>query len=98
MLSPMTSLSYDDPATVAGRLERRLRRLSTRRVVREIKKVAATGTRVRFLGPTSEDLDAIGANLMDPRRRQKVLDTSLRTSAAALRGGGDGADPLVAAG
>ena len=98
VLSPMTSLSYDEPATVAGRLERRLRRLATRRVVREIKKVAATGTRVTFLGPTSEDLDAIGANLMDPRRRQQVLDTSLRTSAAALRTGRGGADPLVAAG
>ena len=98
VLSPMTSLSYDEPTTVAGRLERRLRRLSTRRVVREIKKVAATGTRVTFLGPTSEDLDAIGANLMDPRRRQQVLDTSLRTSAAAMRAGRDGGGPLVAAG
>jgi len=26
----------------------------------------------------------MGINLMDPRRRQKVLETSLRTSAAAL--------------
>lgn len=27
----------------------------------------------------------IGANLMDPTRRTRVLETSLRTSAAALR-------------
>jgi NTE family protein len=98
VLSPMTSLSYDTPATVAGRLERRLRRLSTRRVVRELKKVAATGTTVTFLGPTSEDLDAIGANLMDPTRREKVLDTSLRTSARALRQGPGPRGPLIAAG
>jgi NTE family protein len=98
VLSPMTSLDYDEPTTVAGRLERRVRRLSTRRVVRELKKVAATGTRVVFLGPTAEDLDAIGANLMDPRRRTKVLETSLRTSAAALRDAAGGRDALAAAG
>jgi NTE family protein len=85
VLSPMTSLEYDAPATVAGRLERRFRRLSTRRVVSEMKKVSATGTKVTFLGPGAEDLAAIGANLMDPRRREQVLTTSLRTSGAALR-------------
>lgn len=98
VLSPMTSLDYDTPATVAGRLERRVRRLSTRRVVRELEKVAATGTRVVFLGPTAQDLDAIGANLMDPRRRGRVLETSLRTSAAALREAAAGRDALAAAG
>lgn len=87
VLSPMTSLRYDRPSTVAGRIERRVRRLSTRRVVGEIKKVAATGTKVTFLGPDAQDLEAIGANLMDPRRRARVLETSLRTSAAALADG-----------
>ena len=86
VLSPMTSLDYDRPTTVAGRLERRFRRLATKRVVSEIKKVSAAGTKVTFLGPGAEDLAVIGANLMDPRRRQQVLETSLRTSAAALRG------------
>jgi NTE family protein len=98
VLSPMTSLSYDVPTTVAGRLERRFRRLSTRRVVREVKKVTAAGTEVLFLGPTAEDLTAIGANLMDSRRRASVLETSLRTSAAALRTARRGPDPLAAAG
>lgn len=87
VLSPMTSLRYDRPATVAARIERRFRRISSKRVVGEIKKVAATGTKVTFLGPGPEDLAAIGANMMDPRRRQQVLATSLRTSAAALRSG-----------
>ena len=85
VLSPMTSLDYDRPTSVAARLERRFRRLVTRRVVAEAKKVAATGTRVTLLGPGAEDLAAIGANLMDPARRVQVLETSLRTSAAALR-------------
>ncbi|MGZ6793369.1 MAG: patatin-like phospholipase family protein, partial [Mycobacteriales bacterium] len=85
VLSPMTSLSYDDPTSVAAKVERSMRRLVTRRVVGEVKKVAATGTRVRWLGPTAQDLAVIGANMMDPRRRTEVLETSLRTSAAALR-------------
>ena len=85
VLSPMTSLRYDSPVSVAGRLERRFRRLSTKRVVREVKKVASSGTSVVLLGPTPDDLEAIGANLMDPRRRVAVLETSLRTSVEALR-------------
>jgi NTE family protein len=91
VLSPMTSLSYDAPTSVAARIERRFRRIVTRRVVGELKKVAAGGTKVNFLGPTAEDLAAIGANMMDPTRRAAVLETSLRTSAAALRGGLSGA-------
>ncbi|GAC1442006.1 MAG: patatin-like phospholipase family protein [Mycobacteriales bacterium] len=85
VLSPMTSLRYDRPTAVAARIERRFRRLSTKRVVGEIKKVAGTGTKVTFLGPGAEDLDVIGANMMDPRRRDLVLETSLRTSREALR-------------
>lgn len=91
VLSPMTSLSYDDPTSVAARIERRFRRLVTKRVVGELKKVAATGTKTTFLGPTAEDLAIIGANMMDPRRRVQVLESSLRTSARALRTGVAGA-------
>lgn len=87
VLSPMTSLTYDAPDSVAARFERRFRRLATKRVLSEVKKVAATGTQVHFLGPTAEDLAVIGANMMDPSRRAAVLETSLRTSAAALREG-----------
>ncbi len=85
VLSPMASLSYDRPDSVTARIERRFRRLSTKRVVGEVKKVAAHGTHVRLLGPGAEDLAVIGANMMDPRRRPDVFETSLRTSAAALR-------------
>ena len=37
--------------------------------------------------------ETIGSNMMDPRRRERVLETSLRTSRAALR-----ADSLAEAG
>ncbi len=87
VLSPMTSLDYDAPTTVAGKLERRFRRLVTKRLIGEVKKVAATGTKVLLLGPGAEDLVGIGANMMDPRRREQVLETSLRTSVEALRSG-----------
>ena len=87
VLSPMTSLDYDNPTAVASKVERRFRRLVTKRLVGEVKKVAATGTKVTLLGPGAEDLAVIGANMMDPRRREQVLETSLRTSLHALRSG-----------
>lgn len=85
VLSPMTSLDYDAPSSVTARLERRFRRIVTKRLVGEVKRVAAAGTRVVLLGPGAEDLEGIGANMMDPKRREEVLATSLRTSRAALR-------------
>jgi NTE family protein len=39
---------------------------------------------VTVLTPGPEDLAAMGHNLMDPARRLAVLETSLRTSRAAL--------------
>ena len=84
VLSAMTSTTFDEPTQVAARLERRFRRIVTKRVLNEVRKVAATGTKVTFLGPTAEDLEVIGANLMDPKRRAQVLQTSLATSARAL--------------
>ena len=84
VLAPMTSLEYDEPTSVAARVERQFRRTVTRRMLREASKVRATGTRVTVLGPGRADLTAIGANLMDPARRASVLETSLATSAQAL--------------
>jgi NTE family protein len=84
VLAPMASLVMDTPRNPYARLERRLRRLITIGLQREARKVQARGIGVTVLTPGPEDLAAIGANLMDPRRRLRVLDTSLRTSAAAL--------------
>lgn len=93
VLAPMVSLGYDRPSSVSARVERGLRRVVTRRVLSEVRKLEATGTRVTLLGPGAEDLAAIGGNLMDPRRRRRVLEASLRTSRAALAAG-----PLTVAG
>jgi NTE family protein len=87
VLAPMVSFDYDVPQSVVGRLERRFRKAMTKRVLNEAAKVRRHGTAVTILGPGREDLEAIGVNLMDARRRLRVLDTSLRTSAAALAAG-----------
>ncbi len=89
VLAPTVSFVYDRPWSPLARAERRWRRFVTRRVLAEAATVRATGTAVTVLGPGREDLQAIGANLMDPRRREAVLATAVRTSAIALRRGHD---------
>jgi len=84
VIAPMASFSYDQPTTVSARFERGIRRAVTRRLMREAGKVRQAGTEVLMLAPGAEDLAVIGANLMDNSRRELVLQTSLRTSAAAL--------------
>jgi NTE family protein len=85
VLAPMASFAYDRPRGPAASLERRIRRALTKRMVREAGKLRAVGTAVTMLGPGPADLSAMGANLMNPKRRAAVLTTSLRTSAEALR-------------
>jgi NTE family protein len=93
VLAPMASFAFDRPRSPVARLERRFRRAVTRRVLAEATKLRESGTVVTLLGPGPEDLQAMGANLMNPRHRTRVLETSLLTSAAALRGVGRGAGP-----
>jgi NTE family protein len=85
VLAPMAAFVTDHPRRLVSRFERRVRRQVTRRLLREAAKVADGGAAVTVLAPGPEDLQAIGANLMDPARRSAVLETSLRTTAAALR-------------
>jgi NTE family protein len=84
VLAPMASFAMDSPRNPYARLERVVRRIMTVGLVREVRKVRATGTRVSVLTPGPEDLTAIGPNMMDPARRQQVLETSLRTAPHAL--------------
>lgn len=85
VVAPMASFAYDRPRSVAGQFERRFRRGVTGRLRREAEKVQQGGTDVVMLGPGPADLVAIGPNLMDPRRRERVLQTSLRTSVESLQ-------------
>ena len=84
VLAPMASFEYDMPTTMPARVERTIRRATSRRLLNEVEKVRRGGTEVTILAPGRKDLLAIGSNLMDPRRRELVLETSLKTSAAAL--------------
>ncbi|NHC43715.1 patatin-like phospholipase family protein [Motilibacter aurantiacus] len=85
VVAPLASTHPDRPASALERAERRWRRRVTRIVLADARRVAAEGTRVVVVTPGPEDLRAMGANLMDPARRVRVLETSLRTTAAALR-------------
>jgi NTE family protein len=85
VLAPMVSFALDRPSSLLARAERRWRLQVTRRCLREVGKVHAGGTDVTVLGPGPEDLAAMGSNLMAAERRRQVLETSLRTSVAALR-------------
>jgi NTE family protein len=84
VLAPMASTQPDRPRRPHLRVERRLRQVLTRVLVRQARALATRGKRVVVLTPGPRDLAAIGINLMDARRRQAVLELSFRTSADAL--------------
>lgn len=84
VLAPMASVETDRPRKPHERVERRLRWLFTLALMREANALRSLGIKVTVITPGPEDLAVMGANLMNPRRRTAVLDTSLRTSAAAL--------------
>ena len=85
VLAPMFSVRYDRPVDWRARMERRWRARVTRRAMAEAAKVNRAGAAVTMLGPGPEDLQLIGFNLMASNRRSDVLETSRRTSLAALQ-------------
>jgi NTE family protein len=85
VLAPMASFELDCPVSPLARIERQLRRATTRRLQREAAKLRAVGTSVTMLAPGPEDLAVIGANMMDSRKRMEVFETALKTSESALR-------------
>ncbi len=84
VLAPMASIVPDRPRKPHERLERHVRALITHGLQRDVRALRSAGIRVTVLTPGPEDLAVMGVNLMDPRRREAVLETSLRTSMAAL--------------
>jgi NTE family protein len=84
VLAPMSSQGPVQPRTATARLEQHLRQHITRRLDREIRRLVATGTKVRVFAPTAEDLAVMGPDLMNAGRRRAVFDTALRTTAARL--------------
>ncbi|MBM3687704.1 MAG: patatin-like phospholipase family protein [Actinobacteria bacterium] len=90
VVAPMVSFETDEPDSLLSRLERRWRGSVTRRCEGEVAELRDEGVQVTVLGPGREDLEAMGGNIMDGRRRLEVLETSLRTSRVALESGGSG--------
>jgi len=86
VLAPMASVVADRPRMPHEVLERQLRALMTMTLLREARALRAAGIAVTVLTPGPADLAVMGVNLMDPRRRRQVFETSLITSAAALAG------------
>jgi NTE family protein len=88
VLAPMVTLDIGKlppPASFFGRLERRWRRMNTRRVLAELREVKAGGTRVHLVAPGRDDLAAMGLNFMDEHRRKRVLEVSMRSTRHWLR-------------
>lgn len=90
VVAPMVSFEADEPDSLLSRLERRWRSSVTRRCLGEVAELESKGTQVTVLGPGPDDLEAMGGNAMDGRRRLRVLETSLITTKAALERGGSG--------
>jgi NTE family protein len=86
VLAPAASLDTDSPRGVSERCERYIRRKMTQALLSEVALLRDSGIRITVLTPGPEDLAVMGGNLMDNHRREAVFETSLRTSAAALRG------------
>ena len=84
VVAPQVSFAMDSPREMLPRLERQWRARVTSKARRELATLQEQGVRATMLGPGPEDLEAFGGNLMDVSRRPDVIETSLRTSVAAL--------------
>lgn len=84
-LNPTSSLHPGPPTTILERLERRVRAVTGRRLGHEARKLRETGKQTLLIQPRADDLEAMGVNLMNPRRRRLVLETALRTTRERLR-------------
>jgi NTE family protein len=92
VVAPMVSFAMDAPTSITARLERKWREQVTNACSKEAALLRAAGTKVTVLGPGPEDLEAIGANLMDASRRRGVLQVSRKTSTRAWHEAFDIAD------
>lgn len=80
VLAPLASIGPEaPPVTRFARLERRWRRYLTGTLAREVAALTADGLEPVVLTPTGEERSVMGANLMDPRRRIRVLEAALAT-------------------
>jgi len=90
VLAPMAALQFDNPLSPVAMIERRVRRAITKTILQDLTKLRAEGTETMLLAPRAADLDVMGMNLMNSRRRIAVLHTSIHSTTASLRGHGFG--------
>jgi NTE family protein len=84
VVAPMAVQGPDARRSAAARLDRRVRQHLTQRLAWETARLTSSGTSVRVLAPTGEDLDAMGTNLFDASRRCAVFETAVRTTTSLL--------------
>lgn len=84
VFAPMGALEPDRPRSALARLERRVRRAITRRLVADATALRAQGKRVCLVTPDAADLAVMGVNLMDPSRRGDVYESARETAVATL--------------
>lgn len=85
MLVPMACSEPDKPSSWFTKIERSVRKGMTAIVDKEVKLLETAGKKVIRIEPTAEDLKAFGYNMMDPRRRELVYQTSQKTSVDNVR-------------
>ena len=85
ILAPFASTRTDRPRSPLERIERAVRRQMTRIVDAEVRSLLQAGLRVIRLEPGPEDLHAIGYNMLDPGRRERVFRTAQHTAAETIR-------------
>lgn len=85
VLAPMASTKPDNPTATVARLERRVRKLVTRRVLADAAQLRSAGKRVCIITPDADDLAVMGVNMMNPARRTEVLESARVSAATQLR-------------
>lgn len=85
VLNPMSSLHAGAQRTLGERAAYAIRQRAGRRLGSEARRLRAAGIDTILIQPTVHDLDAMGSNLMNRRRRQEVMTTATETVTAHLR-------------
>jgi NTE family protein len=84
VFAPMASVEIDRARGAISRVERVVRRAITRGILADVAVLRAKGMRVCVVTPEPADLTAMGVNLMNPARRNEVLETAEVTAAAQI--------------
>ena len=88
VLSPLSTRTPPKTWNPLERFEGAVRRAAARQLDAEVIRLLDAGTHVVVIEPTGDDLTAMGHNVMNARRCQRVVEVSLRTTTGQLRSPG----------